>query len=56
MLGPFELGVAPIIIGIFLLAFFQIFLSGFIGEYVMSILTQTRKLPLVVEKERINLD
>ena len=52
----FELGVAPIIIGIFLLAFFQIFLSGFIGEYVMSILTQTRKLPLVVEKERINFD
>lgn len=52
----FELGVAPIIIGIFLLAFFQIFLSGFIGEYVMSILTQTRKLPLVIEKERINFD
>lgn len=52
----FELGVAPIIIGIFLLAFFQIFLSGLIGEYVMSILTQTRKLPLVVEKERINFD
>lgn len=52
----FELGIAPIIIGIFLLAFFQIFLSGFIGEYVMSILTQTRKLPLVIEKERINFD
>ena len=52
----FELGVAPIIIGIFLLAFFQIFLSGFIGEYVMTILTQSRKLPLVIEKERINFD
>ena len=52
----FDLFVLLIIIVIFLLAFFQIFLSGFIGEYVMSILTQTRKLPLVVEKERINFD
>lgn len=52
----FDLGIAPIIIGIFMLGFFQIFLSGFIGEYVMNILTQTRKLPLVIEKERINFD
>jgi len=50
----FTIGVAPLIIGFFLIASIQIFLLGFIGEYVMSILTQTRKLPLVIEKERIN--
>ena len=31
-----------------------IFLLGFIGEYVMNILVQTRNQPLVIEKERIN--
>ena len=50
----FDLGVAPIIIGLFALGSVQIFILGFIGEYVMNILTQTRKLPLVIEKERIN--
>ena len=50
----FEVGIAPLIIGFFFIASVQIFLLGFIGEYVMSILTQTRKLPLVVEKERMN--
>ena len=52
----FDLGIAPIIIGLFTLGFFQIFILGFIGEYVMSILTHSRKLPLVIEKERINFD
>ena len=52
----FEVGIAPLIIGFFFIASVQIFLLGFIGEYVMSILTQTRKLPLVVEKERINFE
>ena len=30
--------------------------DSFIGEYVMTILDHTRKLPLVIEKERINFD
>lgn len=50
----FDLGIAPLIVGLFGIASIQIFLLGFIGEYVMNILTQTRKLPLVIEKERIN--
>ena len=50
----FELGIAPLLIGLFAIASIQIFLLGFIGEYVMNILTHTRKLPLVIEKERIN--
>ena len=52
----FTVGIAPLIIGFFFIASLQIFLLGFIGEYVMSILTQTRKMPLVIEKERINFD
>lgn len=52
----FDVGVAPLIIGLFMIASIQIFLLGFIGEYVMNILQQTRNLPLVVEKKRINFD
>ena len=52
----FVLSFVSIIIGLFSLASFQIFLLGFIGEYVMTILDHTRKLPLVIEKERINFD
>ena len=52
--SSFEAGIAPLIIGFFFIASIQIFLLGFIGEYVMNILIQTRKFPLVVEKERIN--
>jgi polyisoprenyl-phosphate glycosyltransferase len=50
----FTVGIAPLIIGFFFIASLQIFLLGFIGEYVMNILTYSRKMPLVVEKERIN--
>jgi glycosyltransferase involved in cell wall biosynthesis len=52
----FDIGIAPLIIGLFLISSIQIFLLGFIGEYVMNILTQTRNLPLVIEKERINFE
>jgi polyisoprenyl-phosphate glycosyltransferase len=52
--NEFDLGVAPLVIGFFCIASLQIFLLGFIGEYVMNILIHSRKFPLVVEKERIN--
>lgn len=52
----FNLGVAPLIIGFFVITSIQIFLLGFIGEYVMTILTHSRDLPLVIEKERINFN
>jgi glycosyltransferase involved in cell wall biosynthesis len=52
--NSFALGIAPIIIGIFLASSIQIFLLGLIGEYVSIILTHNRKMPLVFEKERIN--
>lgn len=50
----FDLGTAPIIIGIFFFGAIQTFCLGLIGEYIGSIHTNVRNFPLVVEKERIN--
>lgn len=50
----FQLGLAPLILGLFFGISFQILLLGIIGEYVGFTLTQVRKFPLVIEKERIN--
>lgn len=47
-------GYAPAMIGIFFLGSVQIFLIGLLGEYVGAILTQVRRRPLTVEKERIS--
>jgi glycosyltransferase involved in cell wall biosynthesis len=46
-------GYAPAMIGIFFLGSVQIFLIGLLGEYVGAILTQVRRRPLTVERERI---
>jgi glycosyltransferase involved in cell wall biosynthesis len=54
--NQFTLGTAPVIIGIFFLGAVQLFFIGIIGEYVGAILTQVQKRPLVIEKERLNLD
>ena len=50
----FALGLAPIIIAIFIVSSIQITLLGLVGEYVGIILLHQRNLPLVIEKERIN--
>ena len=50
----FSLGLAPIIIGIFIVSSIQITLLGLVGEYIGIILLHQRNLPLVIEKERIN--
>lgn len=50
----FPSGIAPILIGMFFFASVQLFFIGILGEYVLSIHTQTLKRPLVVERERIN--
>jgi len=52
--NSFDLGIAPLIIGIFGFASIQILLLGIIGEYVGILLIHLRNLPLVIEKERIN--
>ena len=50
----FALGLAPIIIGIFIVSSINITLLGLVGEYIGVILLHQRNLPLVIEKERIN--
>ena len=50
----FALGLAPIIIGIFIVSSIHITLLGLVGEYIGVILLHQRNLPLVIEKERIN--
>lgn len=52
----FSLGIAPVVIGLFLFSSVQLFFIGIIGEYIGSIHTQVMKRPLVVEKERINFE
>lgn len=50
----FELGMAPIIIGLFGFNAFILFIIGIIGEYLIAVLDYSRKFPLVIEKERYN--
>jgi glycosyltransferase involved in cell wall biosynthesis len=50
----FTIGIAPIIIGVFLFSSVQLFFIGILGEYIAAIYTQVQKRPLVIEKERIN--
>jgi len=52
----FDVGVAPMVIGIFFFSSVQLFFIGVIGEYIGAIHTQVKKRPLVIEKERINFD
>jgi glycosyltransferase involved in cell wall biosynthesis len=52
----FQLGTAPMLIGIFFFGAMQTFFIGVIGEYIASIHTQVRNMPLVVEIERVNFD
>ena len=54
--NSFQLGVAPVLVGFFGLASLQIMIIGLIGEYVSIVLSYSKNLPLVIEKERINFD
>lgn len=52
--SSFPLGMAPVIVGIFLFSSVQLFFIGILGEYIGAIHTQVLHRPLVVEKKRIN--
>lgn len=52
--SQFQLGLAPVVIGVFLMSSALLFFVGVLGEYVSSIQQHVRRLPLVVERERIN--
>lgn len=52
--NSFQIGTAPLLIGIFFFGAVQMFFIGLLGEYIGSIHTKVRKMPLVIEAERIN--
>ena len=52
----FQIGIAPLVIGIFFFSGIQLFFLGIIGEYIGAIFTQVKKRPLVIEAERINFE
>lgn len=52
--NSFQLGTAPLLIGLFFFGAVQTFSIGILGEYIGSIHTHVRKLPLVIENERVN--
>ena len=54
--NEFDLGQAPLLIGLFAISGFQILFLGLIGEYLYITLTHIRKVPSIVEKERINFE
>lgn len=52
----FNVGIAPLVIGLFFFSSVQLFFIGVIGEYIGAIYTQVKNRPLVIEKERVNFD
>jgi hypothetical protein len=52
----FQLGNAPVVIGLFFFSSVQIFFIGLVGEYVSATFTHVRNRPRVIERERINFD
>lgn len=54
--NTFNMGTAPILIGMFFLGAVQLLFLGLIGEYIISINQRVMKRPLVIEEERINFE
>jgi hypothetical protein len=50
------IGIPTIIVGIFLLGGVQLLFLGIIGEYILSIHGQVRRVPSMFETERINFE
>ena len=54
--NSFQAGIAPIIIGVFLLGGMQMFFIGFLGEYILNINQRIMHRPLVVVEEKLNFE
>jgi glycosyltransferase involved in cell wall biosynthesis len=52
----FQVGTAPLVIGMFFIGAVQLVFIGLLGEYIGAIHTQVLRRPPVIEKERINFD
>ena len=47
-------GISTLIVALFFFSGVQLFVLGFLGEYISAIHFQVRKRPLVIERERLN--
>ncbi len=56
MWNQFDAGMAPLLVGVFLLGGIQIFFIGLVGEYILSINQRMMHRPLVVVEEKLNFD
>lgn len=56
MWDSFPAGMAPVVIGMFVLGSIQLFFIGLLGEYILNINDRIMNRPLVIEAERINFD
>jgi len=54
--NSFQVGLAPMTIGLFFIGAVQLFFIGIVGEYIGAIYTQVRHRPLVMEEERVNFE
>ncbi len=54
--NSFNVGIAPLVIGMFFMSSVQIFFLGVCGEYILSILNRVSFTSYVTEKERINFE
>ena len=54
--NSFAMGMAPILIGVFVFGSLQLFFIGLVGEYILNINTRIMNRPLVIEASRINFD
>jgi glycosyltransferase involved in cell wall biosynthesis len=52
----FNLGLAPLVIGLFFFSAMQLIFIGIIGEYIGAIYTQVKNKPWAIEDEKINFD
>jgi glycosyltransferase involved in cell wall biosynthesis len=51
-----EMGMAPVLIGVFFFSAVQLFFIGLMGEYILVLVNRSANRPIVVEKERINFE
>ena len=52
----FSVGIAPLVIGMFLMGSLQLVFVGILGEYIGQIHTLVQRRPLVIEQERLNFE
>ena len=52
--NSFQLGLAPLVIGLFFFSAIQLIFIGILGEYLGAIWTQVKNRPLVIVEEKLN--